>query len=121
MDNIDDLLKDLYSKEPRKRRKKKYRSIDDPWEDSSEFKPFKKPTIKSFKPVERYYYNAVIRDQSGSMGEAKLFSVGPTLHKKIMEAMIGTGQMQSMSTVDPVSGNEGAHPVRRDGPSSSER
>lgn len=92
-----DWIDDWMKKPRQERRKKKYRSIDDPWEDSSEVKPFNKPKIKPafakarvLKPVERYYFNAIMRDENGSMGnEPVLFSVGPTLHKMMMEAMIG--------------------------------
>ena len=105
-----------YNNLPRRvRRKSKYRSIDDPWEDSSTVKPFDKPKIpqrfhiakaRTLKPVEKYYYNAIVRDQSGSMeGNVKILEISPALHKMMMESILGTREVQDMPEDDPLSEN----------------
>lgn len=55
-----------------------------------------KSTARSIKPIERYYYNAIVRTQYNSQTNReehnvgpKILSVGKTLHKMILRAIIG--------------------------------
>jgi hypothetical protein len=80
---------------------KKYRSIDDPWEDSSEevvprlliplklqfWEPGQPLVIKPLQPKEKYYYTARVHKLDGTV-EAQSLCVGKNLHEMIMKAMV---------------------------------
>jgi hypothetical protein len=54
---------------------------------------------RSIKPIERYYYNVIVRSQIGSNGETeenvgpKIFSCGKTVHKMIIRAIVGDEEL----------------------------
>lgn len=82
-------------------KEKKYRSIDDDWEDSSSVVPEPAPEVKPFvmppldgsvkmrllKPVEKYYYNTIVHNLDGTR-DVQVMCVGKTLHEKMMKAMV---------------------------------
>jgi hypothetical protein len=54
---------------------------------------------REIKPIERYYYNVMVRQQVNSSGEVetnvgpKILSVGKTLHKMIIRAIVGDKEL----------------------------
>lgn len=50
---------------------------------------------RKIKPIERYYYNCIVRHQTTKNGEVeknvgpKILSIGKTLHQKIVKAIVG--------------------------------
>lgn len=54
---------------------------------------------RAIKPIERYYYNVIVRQQVNSNGEVetnigpKILSVGKTLHKRIIMAIVGDKEL----------------------------
>ena len=54
---------------------------------------------RSIKPIERYYYNVIVRSQIGANGETeenvgpKIFSCGKTVHKMIIRAIVGDEEL----------------------------
>jgi len=54
---------------------------------------------RAIKPIERYYYNVLVRQQVNSNGEVetnvgpKILSVGKTLHKRIITAIVGDKEL----------------------------
>jgi hypothetical protein len=54
---------------------------------------------RAIKPIERYYYNVLVRQQVNSNGEVetnvgpKILSVGKTLHKRIIMAIVGDKEL----------------------------
>lgn len=55
---------------------------------------------RAIKPIERYYYNCIVRKEVDEKGEVrenvgpKILSVGKTLHKKILTSILGDPTMQ---------------------------
>ena len=54
---------------------------------------------RAIKPIERYYYNVLVRQQVNANGEVetnvgpKILSVGKTLHKRIIVAIVGDKEL----------------------------
>ena len=53
-----------------------------------------KGQARAIKPVERYYYNCIVRAQAGKSGEVEKnvgpkISIGKTLHQRIVRAIVG--------------------------------
>ena len=54
---------------------------------------------RSIKPIERYYYNVIVRSQIGANGETeenvgpKIYSCGKTVHKMIIRAIVGDEEL----------------------------
>ena len=68
-----------------------------------------KKEARSIKPIERYYYNAICRQEKDQNGEVhqnvgpKVLSIGKVLHKMIVRGLRGDREAQE----PPVGGNEG--------------
>lgn len=69
-----------------------------------------KAEARSIKPVERYYYNVIVRSATDKDGNAlknvgpKILSVGKTLHKQIISAIVPGTDAYIGNVVDPTSG-----------------
>lgn len=64
-----------------------------------------KSEARSIKPVERYYYNAIVRKITDSEGNVqtnvgpRILSVGKTLHKMIVRAIVGDEAEEALGDV----------------------
>jgi uncharacterized Zn finger protein (UPF0148 family) len=64
-----------------------------------------KAEARSLKPIERYYYNAIVRKMVNDKGEPmvnvgpRILSVGKILHKKIITAIIGDESEKAIGDV----------------------
>lgn len=61
---------------------------------------------RAIKPIERYYYNCIVRKEVGENGEVhenvgpKILSIGKTLHKMIIRAIVGSEELQEPALGD---------------------
>lgn len=67
------------------------------------------------KPIERYYYNVIVRSETDKNGDVqknvgpKILSVGKTLHQMIVRAIVGSEQLQEPAlgdVTDPKTGRD---------------
>lgn len=70
-----------------------------------------KNEARSIKPIERYYYNVIVRKMTDSEGNVlnnvgpKILSVGKTVHKMIVRAIVGDETEQALGDVtNPATG-----------------
>jgi hypothetical protein len=67
-----------------------------------------KKEARDIKPVERYYYNAIVRKLTTSDGETKsnvgprIWSVGKTLHQMVLRAICGDGTEPALGDVTSI-------------------
>jgi len=61
---------------------------------------------RAIKPIERFYYNAVVRNDPTQEG-VKIFSTGKTIHKLIMRACVGDERKKPLGNIFDVTGKEG--------------
>jgi hypothetical protein len=61
---------------------------------------------RSIKPIERFYYNAVVRDDPSQLG-TKIFSCGKILHKIILRGFVGDEYKKGLGDISDVTGKEG--------------
>lgn len=71
----------------------------------------KKKEARSIKPIERYYYNAIVRKMTDKNGQVltdvgpRILSVGKTVHKMIVRAIVGDESEAPLGDItDPVNG-----------------
>lgn len=66
-------------------------------------------TARKIKPIERYYYNCVVRDDPSQKG-TKILSVGKTIHAGILQAYVGNKKisaLKALGKIHDVTGKEG--------------
>lgn len=66
-------------------------------------------TARKIKPIERYYYNCVVRDDPSQKG-TKVLSVGKTIHAGILQAYVGNKKiaaLKPLGKIHEVTGREG--------------
>ena len=66
-------------------------------------------TARKIKPIERYYYNCVVRDDPSQTG-VKILSVGKTIHGGILQAYVGNKKiaaLKALGKIHEVTGKEG--------------
>jgi hypothetical protein len=67
-----------------------------------------KKEARDIKPVERYYYNAIVRKLTNSDGETqtnvgpRIFSVGKTLHQMVLRAICGDGTEPALGDITAI-------------------
>jgi hypothetical protein len=64
---------------------------------------------RKIKPIERYYYNCVVRDDPSQTG-VKVLSVGKTVHAGILQAYVGNKKIaaiKKLGLIHEVTGREG--------------
>lgn len=70
---------------------------------------------RAIKPIERYYYNALVRVETDSNGQVqknvgpKILSVGKTVHGMVIRAIVGDKELQEKplgDVTDPVNGRD---------------
>lgn len=66
-------------------------------------------TARQIKPIERFYYNCVVRDDPSQTGN-KILSVGKKIHQKIIQAFVGDAKIKAirkLGDITDVTGKEG--------------
>lgn len=70
-----------------------------------------KAEARSIKPIERYYYNAIVRKMTDAEGKTlsnvgpRILSVGKTVHKMIVRAIVGDDTEEALGDItDPQAG-----------------
>ena len=61
---------------------------------------------RAIKPIERFYYNAIVRNDPSQEG-VKIFSTGKTIHKLIIRACVGDERKKPLGNIFDVTGKEG--------------